>query len=66
MRFEIFPWKDNKVGVRLVGKNGEVVMHSEGYHNAGNARRAIKRMKAEVADAKVVELKPKKEASDVR
>lgn len=58
MIFEIFPWKDGKHwGLRLKGRNGEVVMHSEGYVTAGNARRAAKDIKREVQQAPIVEEK---------
>lgn len=34
--------------VRLVGKNGLVVMNSEAYYNKSNATRALKRVKKEL------------------
>lgn len=34
--------------VKLVAKNGEVLMHSETYYNRSNADRAAKRLKKEI------------------
>lgn len=60
MRFEIYTREDGKVGYRLEGANGEVVMTAEGFHSEGNARRAIKRVKDSVVCAPIVVIKPKK------
>lgn len=54
MRFEIYPRPDGRTGFRLEGNNGETVLQSEGYHGEGNARRAIKAVKAAVKDAPIV------------
>lgn len=56
MKFEIYPHKDGKVGYRLKGANGEIMFQAEGFHNAGNARRAIKTVKAGAREAEVVDL----------
>lgn len=55
MRFEI--WQDGNGAWRwhLLGGNGEIVAQGEGYATKSNAQRAIRRMKAEVWRAKVVE-----------
>lgn len=34
--------------VKLVGKNGEVLLHSEAYYNKSNADRAAKKLKKEI------------------
>ena len=60
MKFEIYPHADGKVGYRLKGANGEIMFHAEGFHNEGNARRAIKTVKAGVKDAEVVVIKKEK------
>ena len=62
MKWEIFTRKDKRVGIRLKGNNGEIVLAGEGYHNEGNARRAIKRVRQEMAAAPIVVIKP--ESSD--
>lgn len=62
MRFEIFTREDGKVGYRLEGNNGEVVMTAEGFHSEGNARRAIKRVKDSVVCAPIVLIKADKAA----
>lgn len=59
MKWEIFTRKDKKTGVRLKGLNGEIVLAGEGYNSEGNARRAIKRVRAEVATAPIVVIKSK-------
>lgn len=59
MKFQIYPWKDGKFGYRLVGANGEKMFHAEGFHNEGNARRAIKTIKGGVKDAPIEVLKEK-------
>lgn len=56
MKFEIYTRNDNRVGIRLKGNNGEIVLAGEGYHSEGNARRAIKRIKEAVKEADVVSL----------
>jgi len=61
MKFEIYPRADGKVGYRLKGNNGEVVMTAEGFHSEGNARRAIKSVKDTVVCAPIVVIKPSKE-----
>ena len=66
MKFEIFPREDGKVGYRLEGNNGEVVMQAEGFHSEGNARRAIKRVKDSVVCAPIVVIKAKKAPADGR
>lgn len=53
MKFEIYTRKDNRIGIRLKGNNGEIVLAGEGYHSEGNARRAIKRIKEAVKCAEV-------------
>ena len=53
MKFEIYPRKDGRTGIRLKGNNGEIVLAGEGYHSEGNARRAIKRIKEAVKCAEV-------------
>lgn len=57
MKFEIYTRKDKRVGIRLKGNNGEIVLQGEGYHSEGNARRAIKAIRKAVADAPVVVIK---------
>lgn len=57
MKFEIYTRKDGRVGYRLKGGNGEIMLHAEGFHSEGNARRAIKRVKQGVKDAEVVVVK---------
>lgn len=64
MKFEIYTRKDKRVGVRLKGNNGEIVMQGEGYHNEGNARRAIKAMRKAVVDAPIVVIKGSEEKHD--
>lgn len=56
MKFEIYTRADKRIGIRLKGNNGEIVLAGEGYHNEGNARRAIKRIKEAVKEADVVVL----------
>lgn len=44
MRYEYFQGNNGQWYVRLVGKNGETMMTSEGYTRRWNAKRAAVRM----------------------
>ena len=44
---------------RLKAKNGKVIADGgEGFHSAGNARRSIKTFKNNIANCRIVVLKP--------
>lgn len=64
MKWEIFTRKDKRVGIRLKGNNGEIVLAGEGYHNEGNARRAIKEVRRQVEAAPIVVIKSEKGSED--
>jgi len=64
MKWEIFTRKDKRVGIRLKGNNGEIVLAAEGYHSEGNARRAIKEVRRQVEAAPIVVIKPEKGLED--
>ena len=54
MKFEIYTRKDNRIGIRLKGNNGEIVLAGEGYHSEGNARRAAKAVRDSIAKADII------------
>lgn len=58
-KFEIYDREDGDVGYRFKGGNGETMFSAEGFKSEGNARRAIKDVKASVKDAPVVRVKGK-------
>lgn len=56
IRFEIFVGKNSEWFFHLIGTNGQIMFVSEGYVSKGNAKRAIRRLKATVAFASVIEV----------
>lgn len=54
MKFVIYTDKAGEARWKLVAKNGKTIADSgEGYHNEGNARRAIKAWRRGVGDAPI-------------
>lgn len=61
-RFEIFTDKAGQPRFRFRHANGQIMFTSgESFHNDGNARRAIKSIKAAVKNAPIVVIKPEED-----